>query len=124
MMTGIDVKMVLQLNLVIASILVLEIPHVSLIAENNTKIASKTVHAWKAVPMDAHVTTGIAMPPRQPLQLPLLQPPPQPLQQVPPQHQPRQVPLRLNQLSIQLFLFSTPTHHHIQNIQKLIRTAI
>ena len=118
-MTGIDAKTGLPLSLVIVLILVLEIHHVSLRVEKNTKKVSRTVHVWKAALMAVHVTTGIAMrlqplPPRRPLQLlqplqpprrprrPLqprpLQPRLQPLQQLP---QPRQLPLQQQRQQIQ-----------------------
>ena len=61
MMIGIDVKMVLPMNLVIASIHVAGIRHASLNAAMITRPALKTALAWKVVPMDVHVRTGIAM---------------------------------------------------------------
>ena len=60
MMTGIDVKMVLLLNLAIASIHVVEIHHASFNAVMIMRLALKTVPAWKVAPMAVHVITGIA----------------------------------------------------------------
>ena len=61
MMIGIDVKMVLPMNLVIASIHVVEIHHALSNVVMITRPALKTALAWKVVPMDVHVITGIAM---------------------------------------------------------------
>ena len=60
-MTGIDVKMVLLLNLAIASIHVVEIHHASFNAVMITRLALRTVPAWKVVQMVVHAITGIAM---------------------------------------------------------------
>ena len=84
-MTGIDVKMDLPLNLETVSIHVGAIHLVSSNVVMITKQGSTTVPVWKAVLMDAHVTTGIAMQLRPQQQPPRQQ---QPLQQQ--QRQPQQ----------------------------------
>ena len=107
MTISIDVKMVLQKSLVNVSGDVVVYLHVSSLAQMITKLVLKTVRVWKAVQMVAHVTTGIALSPKQlRLQHPLL---PR-LQQLPQQRQ--RLPLRQRRLPLLqhhliLFLFFT-----------------